>query len=146
MTIPNTTNVADLGRQHGACLESLDWARRNCRDAREIWDKADADKLIWIALRPGVLTDQQLRQFAERALIETPPPEKDVARIRACIDGTDGLTYPDECTRERWAAAAIVARGQISDEKPDAARARHERILRAICPQPFAKGGGNDDR
>lgn len=137
---PNTTNIAELGRRYGACAEAIDWARRKCRDAREIWVQADAEKLLWIATQPGILTADQLRKFAEEAIRETPPPEKDLVRIRACLDCTDGLTYPDDCPRERWAALAVVARGQMPGGARGDVQRRQAAIARRVCQQPFVEG------
>jgi hypothetical protein len=141
--VPNTANLRKLARQFGACPDAIAWATSECRDAAEVWQNANAARLLWIALRPGILTSEELREFAEAALVETPPPEKDLVRIRACLDATDGLSYPTDCPRERWAALAVAARGQLSDLKAKLGDVEQvqAKILRRICPQPFAEEG-----
>lgn len=136
----NTSDVQALGIRYGACADAIAWAKRECRDAREIWVKADAEKVLWIASQPGILTTDQLRKFAEEAIRETPPPEKDLIRLRACLDGTDGLTYPDDCPRERWAALAVAARGQLPGGTRGDVQRRQAAIARRVCPQPFVEG------
>jgi len=140
MPVENTTDVRSLGRRFAACDEAIEWAASECRDAREIWVKADSEKLVWIATQPGVLENDQLRRFVEEAMVATPPPEKDALRIRACLDGSDGLAYPNDCPRERWAALAMAARGQLPGGTRDDVQRRHAQILRHVCPQPFAEG------
>ena len=50
--------------RHNACPPGRAWALSTCRDMREVWDKAKPEWLIWVATRPGVLTDRELRLFA----------------------------------------------------------------------------------
>lgn len=136
--VENTTDVESLGLAHSACREAIDWATANCRDAVDIWNRADAEKLLWVATRRDVLTDQQLLAFVEWALVNTPPPPKDAARIRACLDGSDRLTYPTDCSRARWAALAIAARGRLPKGTVEQTREAMAAQVRKMCAQPFA--------
>lgn len=137
MTIANTTDIRSLGQSHEACEDAIDWAERECRDACEIWSKADDEKTIWIATREGVLTNQQLLTFCGWALVNTPLSKADDLRVRRCLDGSDRLTYPENCSRARWAACAIVARGRVPSGDLAATRAAHASQFRKICKQPF---------
>jgi len=141
MPVENTTNVRSLGQQFAACDEAVEWAVRECRDAREIWVKADAEKLAWIATRPGVLTDGQLMEFVEEALRVTPPSDdRQLSRIRACLDGSDMMTYPENCSRALWAALALVCWGRFPGGDQDVTRLTQAAILRRVCPQPVSEG------
>jgi len=143
MPVENTADVRSLGRQFAACDEAIEWAASECRDAREIWEKADAEKVVWIATRSGVLTDEQLMEFVEEALGVTPPPnDGQLARIRACLDGSDRMTYSEGCSRALWAALALVCWGRFPDGDKDVTRLVQAAILRRVCPQPFSGGPG----
>lgn len=137
MAEANTKDIADLGRRYGACEDAIQWAINECADAGEIWQKSNPERLIWIATQHGILTDEQLAAFAQWGLIATPPPKADVDRIRACLDGTDNLTYPGNCSRARWAALAIAARGKLPVGDVAQTREAQAHQLRKIAPQPF---------
>jgi hypothetical protein len=49
---------------HGACREGREWAMENCRSMREVWETANPLWLLWVATRPDVLSDRELRLFA----------------------------------------------------------------------------------
>jgi hypothetical protein len=49
---------------HGACPEGREWAMENCRSMREVWETANPLWLLWVATRPDVLSDRELRLFA----------------------------------------------------------------------------------
>ena len=64
-TAPKTIlTVAEFCAKHGACPEGRNWALANCKDMPGAWAKAKPDWLLWIATRPGVLTDKDARLFA----------------------------------------------------------------------------------
>jgi hypothetical protein len=45
---------------HGACRENREWAMENCQTMREVWETAKPLWLIWVATRPGVLSEREL--------------------------------------------------------------------------------------
>ena len=49
---------------HDACDEGRKWALANCRDMQHAWETLKPEWLIWVATRPGVLTEKDLRMFA----------------------------------------------------------------------------------
>ena len=57
--------VEQFCQTHDACEEGRKWAIANCQTMQEAWDNApDPRWVVWIATRPGVLTDRELRLFA----------------------------------------------------------------------------------
>jgi hypothetical protein len=57
-------SIDDFCDEHRACKDGREWAIANCSDMPDAWEKLRPDWLIWIATRPGVLTDRELRLFA----------------------------------------------------------------------------------
>ena len=51
-------------KKHGACIDGIEWALKNCKDMNEVWETAKPKWLIWVATRKGVLTDKELWLFA----------------------------------------------------------------------------------
>jgi len=49
---------------HRACAEGRKWAMDTCQTMDDVWRLAQPHWLIWVATRPGVLTDRELRLFA----------------------------------------------------------------------------------
>jgi len=56
--------IADICNTHNACSDGRDWALDNCASMHDVWLKAQPAWLVWIATRPGVLRDRDLRLFA----------------------------------------------------------------------------------
>jgi len=56
--------IEEFCDRYGACREGREWAIQNCSSMRDAWDKLEPDWLIWVATRPGVLTERELRLFA----------------------------------------------------------------------------------
>ena len=56
--------IDEFCNHHKACSEGRDWAIANCSTMQEAWETARHEWLIWIATRPGVASDAQLRKFA----------------------------------------------------------------------------------
>ena len=50
--------------RHSACADGREWALANCSDMMDAWQKLRPDWLVWVATRPGVLTDREWRLFA----------------------------------------------------------------------------------
>ena len=57
-------SINDFCDKHGACQDGREWALANCVDMADAWQRLDPEWLIWVATRPGVLTDQELRLSA----------------------------------------------------------------------------------
>ena len=49
---------------HDACDEGRKWALENCTSMNDAWEKLRPDWLIWVATRPRVLSEKDLRRFA----------------------------------------------------------------------------------
>ena len=56
--------IAEFCEKHRACDDGREWAIANCSTMQEAWETARREWLIWIATRPGVASDAQLRKFA----------------------------------------------------------------------------------
>ena len=108
---------------HHACSEDREWALANCKDTRQVWDTARPEWLVWIATRPGVLTDNELRRFAifcarnvEHLLTDE--------RSRHAIDVAERFLNGNASAAELEAAArAAWAASRAADEVADAAAA-----------------------
>ena len=56
--------IANFCDRHRACQDGRKWALDNCVDMHDAWQRLEPDWLLWVATRPGVLTDRELRLFA----------------------------------------------------------------------------------
>lgn len=61
--------IEEFCDRHQACQEGREWALANCNSMREAWENLPDSHLAWVALQPGVLTDSDLRSFAENCII-----------------------------------------------------------------------------
>jgi hypothetical protein len=61
----NPNNIGEFCRKYNACVEGWVWALEHCADMQEVWNHPDLDPEwgVWIATRPGVLSDQDARLF-----------------------------------------------------------------------------------
>ncbi len=56
--------IEQFCEKHDACKPGRDWAMANCKTMQEAWDRApEPEWVVWIATRPGVLTERELRLF-----------------------------------------------------------------------------------
>lgn len=55
--------IIDFCDLFDACDDDREWFFDRCDSLADAWAKAPHDYLIWIATRPGVLTDRELRLF-----------------------------------------------------------------------------------
>lgn len=115
--------------EHRACPEGQKWALARCKDMQEVWEKAKPDWLIWVATRPGVLTDRELRLFAVWCARQVQHLLTDTRSIRA-IDVAEryanGDTTDEELAATRaaaWDAARDAARDADCDTAWAATRA-----------------------
>lgn len=100
--------IEEFCRIHHACSEGRKWALANCRDMQHVWDTAKPDWLMWIATRPGVLTDSELRRFAifcARSVERLLTDERGKTAIAVAEKFLDG-----EASAEELEAASAAAR------------------------------------
>ena len=57
-------DIADFCNTYNACSDGRDWALDNCDSMHDVWLTARLDWLGWVATRPGVLSERDLRLFA----------------------------------------------------------------------------------
>ena len=121
--------VKEFLDMHRACREGRDWAEATCETMDDVWRLARPDWLLWLATRPGVLADRELRLFAvwsarqvqhlmtdSRSLAAL-----DVAERHANGEATDeelaaaGAAAWDAARAAAWAAARVAAWGAARD-------------------------------
>lgn len=100
--------IKEFFDKHGDCAtgHGSDWDFITyCKTMHDVWNAANADKLIWLATRPGVLTNKENRLFA-----------------CWCVHRVwHRLT--DERSRTAVEVAEQYAQGLATEEELDAARA-----------------------
>ena len=101
-------SISDFCEQHKACQDVREWAIANCSDMADAWQRLDPEWLIWVATRPGVLTDQELRLFAVFCA-------RQVEHLTADQRSKDAINTAEKfakgkATREELAAACDAAR------------------------------------
>jgi len=95
---------------HNACPEGRDWALANCKDMLEAWSTAKPTWVIWIATRPGVLTEREIKIFAVwcakqvRPLITKPDIVKALDTVERYVEGK---ATEEELAWARHAACAV---------------------------------------
>ena len=118
-------NIEQFCSDHSACQESREWALANCKDMQQAWSTAKPTWLIWIATRPGVLTERELRLFAVWCARQVQHLLTDPRSIKA-IDVAERYAN-GEATKEEldvaWAAACDAACEAARGATRDAARA-----------------------
>jgi hypothetical protein len=100
---------------HRACDEGRRWALTHCETMRDVWRDAEAEYLIWVATRRGVLTDRELRLFAvssARRVQHLMTDPRSVAALDVAERHANGLATDAELAAARdaaWAAAGAAA-------------------------------------
>ena len=94
--------------EHQACDNGREWALAHCDTMADVWATAKPEWLVWVATRPGVLTDRELRLLAIFCARQVEHLLTD-QRSRDAIDVAEKFTS-GEATREELAAAADAAR------------------------------------
>jgi len=102
---------------HRACPEGRDWALAHCKDMLEVWSTAKPTWLIWIATRPGVLTERELRLFAvycARSVQHLLTDPRSIKAIDVAERYANGEATEEELEAAQdvaWEAAWVVAQG-----------------------------------
>ena len=116
--------IAEFCDAHCACDEGRQWALAHCESMRDVWRDATPDWLLWVATRPGVLTDRGLRLFAVASVrrvqhLMTDP--RSVAALDVAERHANGLATDAELAAA-WAAAWDAAWAATRDAAWDATR------------------------
>jgi len=137
--------IKEFMDKHRACREGREWAESTCETMDEVWRWARHDWLLWVARRPGVLTDRELRLFAvwsARQVQHLMTDARSLAALGVAERYANGEATDEELAAAgdaawdaawaaaraaAWAAAGAAAR----DAAWDAARAAQAEWLRA---------------
>ena len=60
--------ISGFCNRYGACCEGREWALANCSTMQDVWNTARPDWVIWVATRPGVLSDRELRLYTHHCI------------------------------------------------------------------------------
>jgi hypothetical protein len=99
--------IKEFCDRHGACREGREWAMANCETMADVWAAAKPGWLMWVATRPGVLGDREIRRFAVWSARQVQQLMTD-ARSLAALDVAERYTN-GEATDEELAAAGAAA-------------------------------------
>jgi hypothetical protein len=113
------TTIEQFCDHHDACSEGREWAIANCKDLTEVWQTANPEWLIWVATRPGVLPDKELRLFAvfcARSIEHLLTDDRSRNAIDVAERFANGEATDDELVTAREAAreAARAAEGHAA--------------------------------
>jgi hypothetical protein len=140
--------IEQFCNRHNACRSGREWALTNCNDMLHAWQTTCPKWRIWIATRPGVLTDRELRLFAVHCArsvqhLMTDPrsiaaidvaerhangqaTDKELAAVRAAASdaawSASWATASDAAWSASWATARDAARAAAWAASWDAAR------------------------
>ena len=110
-----SVTIKDFCRLHGACAEGAKWALScGASTMAELWARDDVkpEWRVWIATRPGVLTDRELRLFAcwccRQQVWHLLTDERLMHVVEVAELYAEGKATSDELA-EAWAAACDVA-------------------------------------
>lgn len=122
--------------KHRACEEGKEWALAFCATMKEVWEKAKPEWLIWVATRPSVLTDKELRLFAvfcARQVQHLMTDPRSIEAIDVAEKHAQGKASDNELARARAAAdaAALAAARTAAWVAADAAWAAARIAARA---------------
>ena len=137
--------IQEFADKHDACQESVKWALENCASMREAWEKIRAEDLVWIATRPGVLTDKESRLFACWSVRQVWHLLND-PRSRNAVEVSERYANGEATETELRGARAAAAAGSAAAAAAAAARAAAAAgaaqaiYLRANCKPDFRRG------
>ena len=110
----NTMSIEEFCGLHEACDEGRKWALANCTSMEDAWAKLKPEWLLWVATRPGVLTDRELRKFAvwcARQVQHLMTDARSVAALDVAERHAEGLAT-DEELKAAWDAAGRASWGE----------------------------------
>lgn len=120
-------------KHHNACIEGYKWAVENCESLNDVWQTAKPEWRVWVATRPGVLTDRDLHEFGlfaanqVRYLMTDP---RSIAALDAKRKWLDGEITDDELRRV-WMAAeaarAVAARAATAAAAAEAKQTENQK-------------------
>jgi hypothetical protein len=127
----NTMSIEEFCGLHDACADGRKWAMDNCVSMEDAWAKLKPEWLLWVATRPGVLTDRELRKFAvwcARQVQHLMTDPRSVAALDVAERHADGLATDEELRAARAdardaARAAAWAAWATARAAAEAARA-----------------------
>lgn len=128
-------NLNEFLDEHNACQSGRERAKA-FSSLEDAWENCAAGDLLWLATRPGVLTDRELRLFAVFCARQVSHLLAD-DRSRAAIDAAErfadgGATEEELATAYAACAAYEAARAaHAAYEAARAARAAHEAAYEA---------------
>jgi hypothetical protein len=107
------TQIDEFCSLHSACQDGREWATANCQTMREAWGKARPDWVVWIATRPGVLTNKELKLFAVHCAraalaIVTNPDLRSVEAVNVAERHANGQATGAELSAAARSAAAVA--------------------------------------
>lgn len=114
----NTMSIEEFCGLHDACADGRKWALANCVSMEDAWAKLKHEWLLWVATRPGVLTQRELRKFAvwcARQVQHLMTDPRSVAALDVAERHAEGLATDEELAAARaagvaaWAAAWAAA-------------------------------------
>ena len=111
--------------KHNACADGREWALAHCENMADAWVKLPDDYLIWVATRPGVLTDLELRQFAlwcARQVEHLMEDERSKEALNVVERFLNGEATQEELKAARSAADAAARSADARSAAADAAR------------------------
>ena len=122
--------IKNFCKKHNACKDGLDWAlSTGCQTMSELWlrDDIKPEWRIWIATRPGVMSDRDLRLFSCWCVRQVWHLLAD-ERSRNAVEvaeryamGEAAIDELDAASAAAWDAASAAARDAASAAAWDAA-------------------------
>ena len=144
-------SIKEFCDQHGACRDGRDWALAECQTMADAWARAKPDWLLWVATRPGVLSDRELRLLAVfcarrvQHLLADQRSRDAIGTAERFANGdatSEDLAAAKAAADAAWAAARAAARAAAADAAAWAA-ADCAAICSAVNPVEVATGALN---
>ena len=146
--------IAEFCEEHDACAEARTWASgTGCTTMADLWPREDMrpEWREWIATRPGVLTDRELRLYAcwcVRKVWHLLPDERSRTAVEVSERFARGTATAEELAAAAAAAAipaspdspAWAARSACATRASRAAQARY--LLETVHPSFDARKAG----
>ena len=126
-----TMTIRRFCEKHSACQEGRAWALAHCETMQGVWDHPTlkSDWMLWVATRPGVLSDRELRLFGCWCVRQvwdllTDPRSKVAVEVsERYANGEATMDDLAAASDAAWAAARAAARAAAGAAAWAAARA-----------------------